>query len=220
MGEQVRVQAPGRSNLLYFRIRQYQTASSSVPLTVMTYNVGNGLADPARLATFLRENAVDIVGLQELAASQGRVLSSDLMDIYPHQVLIATGFSGKGLLSRYPIFDEQRPISTKSEQGKPACDHSSLGAHGVTAGTGKVVGVVYFGLGQEACSCASAYALDQDDWFAPMIRNQGALLVRGFAARDTMMQYMAKADSPTKGRDGTSHFGDIEKRNMVSPISM
>ncbi len=46
---------------------------------------------------------------------------------------------------------------------------------------GKVVGGVYFGLGQEACSCASAYALDKDDWFAPMIRNQGSLLVRGFA---------------------------------------
>ena len=85
---------------------------------------------------------------------------------------------------------------------------------------GKVVGGVYFGFGQEACSCASAYALDKDDWFAPMIRNQGSLLVRGFRARDTMMQYLAKADSPTKGRDGTSHFGDIEERNMVSPISM
>src|SRR5258708_33954218 len=85
---------------------------------------------------------------------------------------------------------------------------------------GKVVGGVYFGLGQEACSCASAYALDKDDWFAPMIRNQARLLVRGFAARDTLLQYMAKADSPTRGRDGTSHFGDIEKRNMVSPISM
>jgi TPP-dependent pyruvate/acetoin dehydrogenase alpha subunit len=82
------------------------------------------------------------------------------------------------------------------------------------------VGGVYFGLGQEACSCASAYALGKDDWFAPMIRNQGSLLVRGFKARDTMMQYMAKADSPTKGRDGTSHFGDIYERNMVSPISM
>jgi len=35
-----------------------------------------------------------------------------------------------------------------------------------------------------------------------------------------MMQYMAKADSPTKGRDGTSHFGDIVERNVVSPISM
>ena len=71
---------------------------------------------------------------------------------------------------------------------------------------GKVVGGVYFGLGQEACSCASAYALQKDDWLAPMIRNQGALLVRGFEPRDMMMQYMAKADSPTKGRDGTSHL--------------
>src|SRR5437016_10069329 len=84
----------------------------------------------------------------------------------------------------------------------------------------KVVGGVYFGLGQEACSCASAYALGPDDWFAPMIRNQGSQLVRGFQARDIMMQYMAKAGSPTHGKDGTSHYGDIEKRNMVSPISM
>jgi TPP-dependent pyruvate/acetoin dehydrogenase alpha subunit len=84
---------------------------------------------------------------------------------------------------------------------------------------GKVVGGVYFGLGQEACSCASAYALQKDDWLAPMIRNQGSLLVRGFRASDMMMQYMAKADSPTKGRDGTSHFGDINERNVVSPIS-
>src|SRR5947209_17599712 len=85
---------------------------------------------------------------------------------------------------------------------------------------GKVVGGVYFGLGQESCSCASAYALGPDDWFAPLIRNQGAQLVRGFHARDIMMQYMAKAGSPTKGKDGTSHYGDIEKRHMVSPISM
>src|SRR5581483_9209771 len=84
----------------------------------------------------------------------------------------------------------------------------------------KVVGGVYFGLGQEACSCASAYALGSEDWFAPMIRNQGAQLVRGFHARDIMMQYMANAGSPTKGKDGTSHYGDIEKRHMVSPISM
>ena len=84
---------------------------------------------------------------------------------------------------------------------------------------GKVVGGVYFGLGQEACSCASAYALRPEDWMGPMIRNQGSLLVRGFSARDIMMQYMAKAGSPTRGRDASSHFGDIEKRNVVSPIS-
>src|SRR5437868_4202367 len=84
---------------------------------------------------------------------------------------------------------------------------------------GQVVGGVYFGLGQEACSCASAFALQPDDWMGPMIRNQGSLLVRGFSARDGMMQYMAKAGSPTKGRDASSHFGDIQKRNVVAPIS-
>ena len=84
---------------------------------------------------------------------------------------------------------------------------------------GKVVGGVYFGLGQEACSCASAYALDKDEWLGPMIRNQGSLLVSGFSARDIMMQYMAKAGSPTKGRDASSHFGDIAERNVVAPIS-
>ena len=84
----------------------------------------------------------------------------------------------------------------------------------------KVVGGVYFGLGQEACSCAAAYALAKDDWFAPMIRNQGALLVRGFHPRDVMMQYMAKAGSPTKGKDGTSHYGDIGERNMVAGVAL
>jgi len=84
---------------------------------------------------------------------------------------------------------------------------------------GKVVGGVYFGLGQEGCSCASAYALKADEWMGPMIRNQGSLLVRGFSPRDIMMQYMAKAGSPTQGRDASSHFGDIQERNVVAPIS-
>src|SRR5262249_2875403 len=84
---------------------------------------------------------------------------------------------------------------------------------------GKVVGGVYFGLGQEACSCASAYALKADEWLGPMIRNQGSLLVRGFSPRDIMMQYMAKAGSPTKGRDASSHFGDIQEKHVVAPIS-
>jgi len=84
----------------------------------------------------------------------------------------------------------------------------------------KVVGGVYFGLGQEGCSCASAYALGKDDWMGPMIRNQGSLLVRGFSPADIMRQYMAKADSPTFGRDASSHFGDFKERNVAAPISM
>jgi TPP-dependent pyruvate/acetoin dehydrogenase alpha subunit len=84
----------------------------------------------------------------------------------------------------------------------------------------KVVGGVYFGFGQEGCSCAAAYALQKDDWLGPMIRNQGALLVKGFSPADIMRQYMAKADSPTFGRDASSHFGDIVERNVAAPISM
>jgi pyruvate dehydrogenase E1 component alpha subunit/2-oxoisovalerate dehydrogenase E1 component alpha subunit len=53
-----------------------------------------------------------------------------------------------------------------------------------------------------------------------MIRNIGALLVKGVPPRDIFMQHMAKYDSPTKGRDGTSHFGDLDNLHIVSPISM
>jgi pyruvate dehydrogenase E1 component alpha subunit/2-oxoisovalerate dehydrogenase E1 component alpha subunit len=84
----------------------------------------------------------------------------------------------------------------------------------------KIVGGLYSSLGQEAISVGTAYALEKKDWLAPMIRNIGALLVKGVAPRDIFMQHMAKYDSPTKGKDGTSHFGDLDHLHIVSPISM
>jgi len=84
----------------------------------------------------------------------------------------------------------------------------------------KIVGGLYSSLGQEATSVGTAYALEKKDWLAPMIRNIGALLVKGVPPRDIFMQHMAKYDSPTKGKDGTSHFGDLENLHIVSPISM
>lgn len=84
----------------------------------------------------------------------------------------------------------------------------------------KIVGGLYSSLGQEAISIGTTYALEKRDWIAPMIRNVGAVLVKGFRPRDILMQYMAKADSPTGGKDGTAHFGDIVERQVVSPISM
>jgi TPP-dependent pyruvate/acetoin dehydrogenase alpha subunit len=84
----------------------------------------------------------------------------------------------------------------------------------------KIVGGLYGSLGQEATSVGTAYALGKGDWIAPMIRNVGALLVRGYKPRDIMTQYMARVTSPTQGKDGTSHFGDLKVRHVVSPISM
>ncbi len=84
----------------------------------------------------------------------------------------------------------------------------------------KVVGGLYSSLGQEATSVGTAYALEPQDWMAPMIRNVGGLLVKGFKPRDIFTQYMARYTSPTLGKDGTSHFGDLKARHVVSPISM
>jgi len=84
---------------------------------------------------------------------------------------------------------------------------------------GKLVGGCYSSRGQEAISCASAYALRQTDYLGPMIRNVGAVLVKGFRPRDVFTQYMGKATSPTGGKDGSSHFGDLENLHVIAPIS-
>jgi TPP-dependent pyruvate/acetoin dehydrogenase alpha subunit len=84
----------------------------------------------------------------------------------------------------------------------------------------KIVGGLYASLGQEATSVGTAFALEKRDWMAPMIRNIGALLVKGVPPRDIFTQHMAKFTSPTKGKDGTSHFGDLDNLHIVSPISM
>src|SRR5215469_13319723 len=84
----------------------------------------------------------------------------------------------------------------------------------------KIVGGLYSSLGQEAIPVGTAYALEPRDWLAPMIRNIGALLVKGFRPRDIFTQHMAKYTSPTFGKDGTSHFVDLKVRHTVSPISL
>ncbi len=83
----------------------------------------------------------------------------------------------------------------------------------------KVVGGLYASRGQEATSVGAAYALEPQDFMGPLIRNLGAMLVRGVKPREVMMQYMARADSPTGGKDGNTHFGDMG-RGLVAPISM
>lgn len=83
----------------------------------------------------------------------------------------------------------------------------------------KILSGIYQSLGQESISVGNAFALEPNDWLAPMIRNIGALLVKGFTVRDIFTQHMARVTAPTKGKDGTSHFGDY-KRRVVGPISM
>jgi TPP-dependent pyruvate/acetoin dehydrogenase alpha subunit len=84
---------------------------------------------------------------------------------------------------------------------------------------GKIHGGLYSSLGQEGISVGSAYALAPDDLLAPMIRNIGSLLVRGVTPLTLFLQFLARRDAPTGGRDGTLHFDDLEK-SIIGPISV
>ena len=83
---------------------------------------------------------------------------------------------------------------------------------------GKVIGGLFRSLGQEGESVGSAYALKKEDFLSPLIRNLGSMLVKGAEPLQIVRQYMAKAESPTKGRELNIHFGDLEK-GYVGQIS-
>jgi pyruvate dehydrogenase E1 component alpha subunit/2-oxoisovalerate dehydrogenase E1 component alpha subunit len=82
----------------------------------------------------------------------------------------------------------------------------------------KIVGGVFRSLGQEATAVGTAYALGPQDFISPLIRDLGAVLVKGIRPREIFAQYMAKAWGPSEGRDLNIHFGDIGK-GFIGPIS-
>jgi pyruvate dehydrogenase E1 component alpha subunit/2-oxoisovalerate dehydrogenase E1 component alpha subunit len=71
---------------------------------------------------------------------------------------------------------------------------------------GKVVGGLYRSLGQEGESVATAYALKRTDAILPLIRNMGALTTMGVRPREIFLQYMAKGESNSRGRDLNIHI--------------
>ncbi|MDP2496814.1 MAG: thiamine pyrophosphate-dependent dehydrogenase E1 component subunit alpha [Candidatus Palauibacterales bacterium] len=83
---------------------------------------------------------------------------------------------------------------------------------------GQIVGGLYRSLGQEATAVGSAYALGEEDWVAPSIRDLGAILVRGVEPRLMLRQYMARDNPMTGGRDNTTHF-TVPELGILGPIS-
>jgi pyruvate dehydrogenase E1 component alpha subunit/2-oxoisovalerate dehydrogenase E1 component alpha subunit len=84
----------------------------------------------------------------------------------------------------------------------------------------KVVGGLFRSLGQEADAVGSAYALDRSkgDFLSPLIRTLGSMLVLGGKPNEILRQYMAKGDSPTRGRELNIHYGDLV-RGFIGQIS-
>lgn len=82
----------------------------------------------------------------------------------------------------------------------------------------KVVGGLFRSLGQEADAVGSTFALERRDIMSPLIRNLGSMLVKGATPLEVLRQYMAKGDSPTRGRELNIHFGDLD-RGFIGQIS-
>jgi len=85
---------------------------------------------------------------------------------------------------------------------------------------GRLRGAVYPGVGQEAAMVGLVVPLQADDIFGGTHRDLTAQLVKGVPLEAVALNFLGKADGPTKGRDGNSHFGflDVGSLMVVSPL--
>ena len=82
----------------------------------------------------------------------------------------------------------------------------------------KLTGGVFTSLGQEATAVGTAFALEPQDFIAPLIRDIGAVFVKGITPRTIFQQYLGKGNAPSRAADVQFHFADLEK-GFVGPIS-
>lgn len=84
---------------------------------------------------------------------------------------------------------------------------------------GRIVGGVYTAQGHEATTVGAAMTLREGDCIVPQHRDLGMHLVRGGSPRAVMCQWLARGNSPTLGRDGQVHIGDMH-HGIVPMISL
>ncbi len=76
----------------------------------------------------------------------------------------------------------------------------------------------FSGVGQEAISVGSAFALFGDEYILTMHRNLGVFTTRKVPLRNLFSQFQGKANGFTKGRDRSFHFGSKE-HHIIGMIS-
>lgn len=73
--------------------------------------------------------------------------------------------------------------------------------------SGKIVGGVFLGRGQEALSVSLGVHLRRGDIYAPLIRDQAGRLAFGDTILDTLRTYLGSSLGSMRGRDGNIHRG-------------
>jgi len=74
---------------------------------------------------------------------------------------------------------------------------------------GKVPGSYYTGRGNECAAVGLGIAMGPDDVGTPIQRDIGVHIARGLEPWRVLANYMGRSGSPTGGRDGSVHLGDL-----------
>jgi pyruvate dehydrogenase E1 component alpha subunit len=77
---------------------------------------------------------------------------------------------------------------------------------------GDIGGFLHLYIGQEALAVAARYALREDDNIITAYRDHGIALARGLPTNEVMAEMFGKATGTSKGKGGSMHLADREKR--------
>jgi vancomycin resistance protein VanJ len=93
-----------------FALTRTCTAGSSdcSPLRVMTFNLyGLPQTNYTQQMSVIREANADVVAMQELSEEAAAAIDASLADLYPHRYYYPYGIPGTGIVSKYPIIEQQ-----------------------------------------------------------------------------------------------------------------
>ena len=85
---------------------------------------------------------------------------------------------------------------------------------------GQLSGAVYPGIGQEASMAGIGAGMGPQDIFGGTHRDLGVQMMRGVSLKEIALNFYGKKEGPSKGRDGNSHFGVVDKGTLMvaSPL--
>ena len=85
---------------------------------------------------------------------------------------------------------------------------------------GQLSGAVYPGIGQEASMTGIGAGMGPKDIFGGTHRDLGVQMMRGVSLKEIALNFYGKKEGPSKGRDGNSHFGIVDKGTLMvaSPL--
>jgi pyruvate dehydrogenase E1 component alpha subunit len=78
----------------------------------------------------------------------------------------------------------------------------------------KIGGFLHLAIGEEATIVGSARAMRDDDYLISTYRSHGHAIVRGTSPNNVMAELFGRVDGCSKGRGGSMHMFDLERRFM------